>query len=212
VASHDADDDHVIAAAVAARAELIVTGDRRHLVPIGSHQGIAIVMARGGRKDRSDTQPLTVGDGREIGEPVAWPTRKPNPPTLVSVESFLAQVPGPVRQADCRKLAAMMERATGAPACMWGPSIVGFSRYRYKYDSGREGESMLVGFSPRKSDLTLYIVPGFKRYAELMARLSKVKTGKACLYIKKLADVDEAVLQELIDASVAEMAPRRVDR
>jgi hypothetical protein len=133
-------------------------------------------------------------------------------PTAVSVDSFLAQVADPVRQADCRKVAAMMVRATGAPACMWGPSIVGFGRYRYKYDSGREGESMVVGFSPRKSELTVYIVPGFERYAELLARLGKVKTGKVCLYIKKLADVDEAVLKELIDASVAAMAPRRVDR
>jgi hypothetical protein len=132
-------------------------------------------------------------------------------PTDVSVEGFLASVADPVRQADCRKVAAMMARATGTSACMWGPSIVGFGRYRYKYDSGREGESMVVGFSPRKSDLTLYIVPGFERYAELMARLGKYKTGKVCLYVKKLADVDEAVLQELIDASVAEMAQQRVD-
>jgi hypothetical protein len=133
-------------------------------------------------------------------------------PTDVSVDSFLAQVADPVRQADCRKVAAMMGRATGAQACMWGPSIVGFGRYRYKYDSGREGESMVIGFSPRKNDLTLYIMPGLERYAELTARLGRFKTGKVCLYIKKLADVDEAVLKELIDASVAEMAPTRVDR
>jgi hypothetical protein len=93
-----------------------------------------------------------------------------------------------------------------------GPSIVGFGRYRYKYGSGREGESMVIGFSPRKSDMTLYIMPGFERYADLMARLGRFKTGKACLCIKKLADVDTVVLEELIDASVAAMAPKRVDR
>lgn len=82
-------------------------------------------------------------------------------PTAVSVDSFLAQAADPVRQADCRKLVTTMACATGAPACMWGTSIAGFGRYGCKYDSGREGESMVTGFFPRKSDLTVYIVPGF---------------------------------------------------
>ena len=84
---------------------------------------------------------------------------------------------------------------------MWGSSIVGFGRYHYKYDSGREGDFMKVGFSPRKQNISLYIMTGFDRYEELMAKLGKFKTGKSCLYINKLADVDEDVLTELITIS-----------
>ncbi len=125
--------------------------------------------------------------------------------TGASVTAFLNGVDDPKRRADCKKVAAMMRTATGARAKMWGTSIVGFGRYRYRYASGREGEFMLTGFSPRKRDLTLYIMPGFSGYPTLMKKLGKYKTGKSCLYIRRLDDVDEAVLQQLIDASVRHM-------
>ena len=98
-----------------------------------------------------------------------------------------------------------MKRAVGAEPKMWGPSIVGFGHYHYKYASGRENDWFLAGFSPRKQDLTLYIMAGFDRYDALMTKLGKHKTGKSCLYLKRLADVDVAVLEELISASVKHM-------
>ena len=88
---------------------------------------------------------------------------------------------------------------------MWGPSIVGFGSYHYKYESGREGDMCITGFSPRKQNLTIYILPGFKRYSELMKKLGKYKTGKSCLYINKLEDVDMKVLKELISEDVKYM-------
>lgn len=131
-------------------------------------------------------------------------------PTAVSIDEFLAKSVDPARHEDCRAIAAMMQKATGEAPIMWGPSIVGFGRYHYKYDSGREGESMLVGFSPRKSDLTIYIVPGFDRYEALLAKLGRHKIGKVCLYIKRLADVDVNVLKTIIEHSVKAMASKRV--
>jgi hypothetical protein len=120
-------------------------------------------------------------------------------PTETSVESFLAGVADDARRADCRALVKLMKRVTKAKPRMWGPSIVGFGSYRYKYDSGREGEWFLAGFSPRKSDLTLYIMSGLGPHAALLGRLGKHKTGKSCLYLKRLADVDLDVLRELIE-------------
>jgi hypothetical protein len=99
----------------------------------------------------------------------------------------------------------IMKRATKAEPRMWGAAIVGFGDYRYKYASGREGDWFLAGFSPRKRDLTLYIVAGFDRYASLMARLGKHSTGKSCLYVKRLADIDTVVLEELVTESVRHM-------
>ncbi|GGA78128.1 hypothetical protein GCM10011521_15620 [Arenimonas soli] len=131
--------------------------------------------------------------------------------TDADVEKFLAAVPDPGRREDCQRIRELMEAATGAPARLWGPSIVGFGVYHYRYESGREGDWMVTGFSPRKNDLTLYIMPGFARYEALMARLGKHKTGKSCLYIKRLADVDMAVLETLVRESVAAMAPQRTD-
>jgi hypothetical protein len=127
--------------------------------------------------------------------------------TDASVADFLATLPEDQR-ADAQRVLAMMQAAAGAPPVMWGSSIVGFGRYRYRYASGRTVEWFLVGFSPRKRDLTLYIMPGFSQSAELMARLGKHRTGRSCLYIRRLADVDEAVLGELITGSVAEMRSR----
>ncbi|MBO3700515.1 DUF1801 domain-containing protein [Roseivirga sp. E12] len=118
-----------------------------------------------------------------------------------SVEEFLAGVKDEQKKADCLELKAMMEKVTNTPAKMWGTSIVGFDQYHYKYDSGREGDFMKVGFSPRAQNVTVYIMPGFERYPELMGNLGKHKTGKSCLYIKKLDDVDREVLEELVQGS-----------
>lgn len=127
-----------------------------------------------------------------------------------SVTQFLDQAAGPDRLADCTTLVEIMQAATGEKPAMWGTSIVGFGTYRYTYESGRTGEWPVVGFSPRKNDLTLYIIPGFERYADLMAKLGKHKTGKSCLYIKRLANVDVDVLTQLVTESVAAMEPKRV--
>ena len=122
--------------------------------------------------------------------------------TEASVEDFLNEIEDEKKREDCKKVSAVMEKATGAKPKMWGASIVGFGTYNYKYASGREGEWMEVGFSPRKANLTLYIMSGFTEYDELLAKLGKYKTGKSCLYIKDLNDVDEKVLKQLIENSV----------
>ena len=132
-------------------------------------------------------------------------------PTSASVPDFLAQQPD-ARRADCEAVLRMMEAATGERAEMWGGSIVGFGRYAYGNSTKKTYEWPLVGFSPRKNDLTLYIMPGFDGFAELMAKLGKHKTGKSCLYLKKLADVDAKVLRKLIDGSVKSMEPQRIRR
>ena len=120
-----------------------------------------------------------------------------------SVADFLAAVPDPTRRADCLAVAELMREVTGAEPRMWGPSIVGFGRYRYRYASGREGEWPLAAFSPRKQNLTLYVLTGFDGEDALLARLGKHTTGTSCLYLKRLADVDRAVLRELVERSVA---------
>ena len=122
-----------------------------------------------------------------------------------SVSDFLASIDDPQKRTDARKVAGMMRRATGKRAKMWGTSIVGYGNYHYKYASGREGDFMITGYSPRKNALTVYIMPGFSSFKGLMAKLGKYKTGKSCLYIKRLADIDEAVLEELIVESVKHM-------
>jgi hypothetical protein len=125
--------------------------------------------------------------------------------TNASVTAFLKSVADDERRKDCQTLVRIMKRAVGAEPKMWGSSIVGFGHYHYKYASGRENDWFLAGFSPRKQDLTLYIMAGFDRYDALMGKLGKHKTGKSCLYLKRLADVDVAVLEELISASVKHM-------
>ena len=126
-------------------------------------------------------------------------------PTKASVEKFLNQVPDETRREDCFKVAKIMEEITGCKPEMWGPSIVGFGSYRYKYASGREGDWPITAFSPRKQDLTLYIMPGFTQQAELMEQLGKHRTGKSCLYIKRLSDVHMPTLKKLIRDSVKRM-------
>ena len=126
-------------------------------------------------------------------------------PTKASVTAFINAIEDKARRADVRKVAAMMRKATGKRAKMWGPSIVGYGTYHYKYESGREGDFMVTGFSPRKQALTVYIMPGFEKFDALMGKLGKYTTGKSCLYIKHLSDVDEKVLERLIDESVKYM-------
>ena len=123
-------------------------------------------------------------------------------PNTASVSKFLDAIDDKEKRSDAKKIAAMMRRATGKRAKMWGTNIVGYGSYHYKYDSGREGDYMITGFSPRKQALSIYIMPGFSSFGTLMKRLGKHKTGKSCLYIKRLSDVDESVLEELIDKSV----------
>ena len=118
--------------------------------------------------------------------------------TEVGVDDFIDAVPDPGRREDAKKLRAMMERISGYPAQMWGPNIVGFGRYQYRYDSGHSGEMARIGFSPRARELVLYLIGGFPRHQALMDRLGKYKTGKSCLYVKRLSDVNEDVLEELI--------------
>lgn len=119
-----------------------------------------------------------------------------------SVEAFLESVENERRREDAFTVPDVMKRVTGEEPVMWGPSIVGFGSYHYRYESGREGDWFAAGFSPRKQSLTLCIMSGFSRHDELMAKLSKHKSGKACLYINRLDDVDLEVLEELIRASV----------
>lgn len=126
-----------------------------------------------------------------------------------SVEDFLNSVEDEQKRKDCFVVKQLMEKITGEPARMWGTSIVGFGSYHYKYASGREGDWMLTAFSPRKQNLTLYIMSGFSKYEELLDKLGKHKIGKSCLYVKTLGDIDMSVLEELIEASIKHMEPLR---
>ena len=121
--------------------------------------------------------------------------------TQVSVDAFVDAVADPERRADARTLTALIQRLTGDPAAMWGPSIVGFGSYDYRYDSGREGTMCRMGFSPRAKELVLYL-SGCERHQAVLATLGKVRTGKSCLYIKRLADLDVAVLEQLLRAEL----------
>jgi hypothetical protein len=127
-------------------------------------------------------------------------------PTGASVEDFLNDIEDEQRRRDCFTLLEMMRQATQAEPQMWGDAIVGFGSYHYRYASGREGDWFLTGFSPRKQNLTLYIMSGFDEYDALLDGLGKYKTGKACLYIKRLEDVDLPALQRLIQESVSHVA------
>jgi hypothetical protein len=127
-------------------------------------------------------------------------------PTEQSVTDFLNKIPDAERREDCFTVAKLMEEITGSKPKMWGPSIVGFGSFHYKYASGREGDWLVIGFSPRKQDLTLYIMMGFEKHGALMKQLGKHKTGKSCLYIKKLSDIHLPILKKLIKASQKDLA------
>lgn len=130
-------------------------------------------------------------------------------PTDQSVRDFLNQIPDEERRENCFALAKLMQEITGSKPKMWGPSIVGFGSYHYKYASGREGDWMLTGFSPRKKDLTLYIMMGFDKHPELMKQLGKHSVGKSCLYIKRLSDIHLPTLKKLIKASVKQYSDEK---
>jgi hypothetical protein len=128
--------------------------------------------------------------------------------TSASVHGFIAAVADAQRAADCREMVAMMREATGEEPRMWGASIVGFGQYHYVYERGREGDACIIGFSPRKNDLTIYIVPGFAAYPDLLGRLWRHKIAKVFLYLKRLDEIDRSVLHELVMRSIAEMRAR----
>jgi hypothetical protein len=129
-------------------------------------------------------------------------------PTKLDVATFIDALTDENRRADAKALVKLMQSATGEKPKMWGPSIIGFGSYHYKYDSGREGDMPIAGFSPRKAATVLYVMTGFSASEALLAKLGKHTTGKACLHIKKLADVDQKVLESLIVKSVAAMRAR----
>ena len=126
-------------------------------------------------------------------------------PTNESVKDFLNRIPDADRRADCFEVAKIMEAVTGEKPKMWGPRIVGFGTYHYKYASGREGDWPVTGFSPRKKDLTLYLMMGFAKHEELMQKLGKHSSAKSCLYIKRLSDIHVPTLKKLIKTSVKEL-------
>ena len=123
-------------------------------------------------------------------------------PTAQSVNDFINTVRNPTQKAEAKHLLKLFKEVSGEKAVMWGPGIIGFGSYHYVYASGREGDWPIVGYSPRKQNLSIYIMSGFSGSEKLMEKLGKHKTGKSCLYIKRLADVDEEVLRKLIDKSV----------
>ena len=137
------------------------------------------------------------------GKKTAETTANKTVPTGVSVASYLDAIRDSARRQDCEVLVELMSRMVGAPPVMWGPGIVGFGSYHYRYDSGREGDFCVLGFASRKGDISLYVMAGFDGMEALLGKLGRHKTGKACLYVRKLADIDLKVLEELLQASVA---------
>lgn len=132
-------------------------------------------------------------------------TRAKNKTTVTAVtpSDFIRSLEHPQRQADAKTLLTFFRRVTGWKPKMWGSSIVGFGSYHYRYESGREGDMLVTGFSPRKASLVLYIMPGYQDLGEKLQRLGKHRIGKSCLYIKRLDDVDMTVLEEIVQQGVA---------
>lgn len=126
-------------------------------------------------------------------------------PTQISVAAYIDAVDNPVRRDDAKTVCAMLERIAGEPPKMWGPSIIGFGSYHYRYDSGHEGDMCRLGFSPRKAELVLYVLTDDPGQAEKLTRLGKHRTGKSCLYIKTLADVDMGVLEGIARDALSHM-------
>ena len=129
-------------------------------------------------------------------------------PNDADVQAYLDSVADEEKRTDCQRILELMQSVTGEAPKMWGSALIGFGSYHYKYESGREGDWFLTGFSPRKNNLSLYIMAGFDRHEALMSQLGKYKTGKSCLYIKRLADIEVNVLKELIEESVKYMKAR----
>jgi hypothetical protein len=128
--------------------------------------------------------------------------------TDASVAAYIDAIPDETRRQDCRALAKLMARASGHKPAMWGKSIVGFGSYHYRYESGREGDSCLTGFSSRKGDISIYLLADFPGRPKLLAQLGRHKAGKGCLYVRTLADVNPATLEQIVAASVAAAAQR----
>jgi hypothetical protein len=126
-------------------------------------------------------------------------------PTKENVAGFLKKIPDAQRREDCLALAKIMEEITGVKPQMWGPSMVGFGGYHYKYASGHEGDCFMTGFASRKQDLTVYVPMGFEKYGALMKQLGKHRTSKSCLYIKRLSDIDIATLKKLLKVSLKDL-------
>ena len=126
-------------------------------------------------------------------------------PGKASVSQFINQIEDAQKRRDCNQVMKLMKQVTGKKPVMWGDSIVGYGQYHYKYASGREGDWMATAFSPRKQNLTIYIIPGFSGYPDLMEKLGKYKLGRSCLYVKNLEDIDLDVLAELVERSVTDM-------
>lgn len=124
-------------------------------------------------------------------------------PTDKNVDEFINNVDDPQKQADSKTIVQLMQKVSGYPPVMWGPAIIGFGKFHYKYDSGREGDSPMLGFSPRKNQLTLYAMEGASKRPDLFAKLGKHSTSKACLYIKRLSDIDMQVLEQIVRHSFA---------
>lgn len=133
-------------------------------------------------------------------------------PTDQSVEIFLSNIDDEQVRDDCKTLVKLMKKVTGSAPKLWGSSIIGFGKYHYKYESGHEGDSCLTGFSPRKQNISLYVMPGAFEHTDLLKKLGKHKAGKGCLYIKKIDDVDLDVLEKLINASVKSLQKRYPDK
>jgi hypothetical protein len=127
-------------------------------------------------------------------------------PTAITVDDFIAAVEPTERQTDAQALDALFRRVTGWNPVMWGPSMVGYGSYAYRYDSGHGGTSLATGFSPRKAELSIYIMPGYQDYSAILDRLGKHKLGKSCLYVRHLKDIDTAALEDLIRAGLTDLA------
>jgi len=126
-------------------------------------------------------------------------------PADVTVAEFIAGVEPEGRQADAEVLDAFFRRVTGWQPVMWGPTMVGYGSYAYRYETGHGGTALATGFSPRKAELSIYVMPGYQDYGPILARLGKHRLGKACLYVRKLADIDMDVLEELVRAGLADL-------
>ena len=126
-------------------------------------------------------------------------------PTEIDPKEFISSVEHPTRRADGLVLLDLFSEVTGFEPVMWGPSLVGYGRYHYRYKTGREGDFLATGFSPRKANLSIHIMPGYQDYGEMLSRLGKHKTGASCLYVNKLADIDLDVLRELIATGVKDL-------
>jgi len=137
-------------------------------------------------------------------------TKNKTQPTAQSVEDFIAGIENETKRADSEALVSLMERVSGYPPVMWG-NIIGFGQYHYVYESGREGDALRVGFAPRAQNFSIYIMPGYQDFDDELSRLGKHKMGKACLYIKRLSDVDMNVLEEIIVKGLAILAKKYPD-